>query len=240
MSALIEISDLVVRRGKRSVVEIKALTVEKGEILAVIGPNGAGKSSLLLAMARLLQPDKGELWWDGVSLKEISSLTYRRRIGLVLQEPLLLDLPVFGNVALGLRFRGTPAAEVNEKVARWLKRLGIEALRERPGSQLSGGEAQRVSLARAFVLNPELLLLDEPFSALDSPTRLRLLEDLKAILAETGTTTILITHDLKEASRLASRVADMLDGQIVQIGPPQQVFANPVNSAAADFLGMQN
>ena len=237
MSALLDIRDLCIQRGKRTVVEIKNLTVEKGEVMAVIGPNGAGKSSLLLAMARLLQPEKGEMFWEGVPVGKINPLAYRRRIGLVLQEPLLLDMPVFDNVALGLRFRGAPQAGVNEKVIRWLKRLGIDALSKRPGSQLSGGEAQRVSLARAFVLNPELILLDEPFSALDSPTRLRLLEDLQAILAETGTTAIIITHDLQEASRLATRVAVMLEGQIVQIGPPLKVFGKPATQAAAEFLG---
>ena len=240
MSALLEIHDLLLRRDKRRVVDISSLSVEQGEVLAVIGPNGAGKSSLLLAIARLLPPENGELLWCGTPIKEISSLTYRRRIGLVLQEPLLLELSVFGNVALGLRFRGTPTREINEKVGRWLQRLGIDALRDRPGSQLSGGEAQRVSLARAFVLNPDLLLLDEPFSALDAPTRLRLLEDLKTILAETGTTTILITHDLKEAARLATRVAVMLNGQLAQVGQPQEVFAHPATPAVADFLGTAN
>ena len=237
MSALLEIRDLLVRRGKRQVVNIKTLAVEKGEVLAVVGPNGTGKSSLLLILARLLQPEKGDLRWEGTPFKELSLLDYRRRIALVLQEPLLLDLTVFGNVALGLRYRGTPSSQVNEKAGRWLQRLGIDGLRDRSGSQLSGGEAQRVSLARAFVLNPDLPLLDEPFSALDSPTRLRLLDDLKAILAETGTTTVLITHDLKEAARLATRVAVMLDGQIAQIGTPQEVFAHPATSAVADFLG---
>jgi tungstate transport system ATP-binding protein len=238
MSALLEIRDLAVCRDKRLVLEIKTLAVEKGEVLAVVGPNGTGKSSLLLTLARLLQPEKGALLWDGAPLKEQSSLAYRQRIALVLQEPLLLDMSVFQNVALGLRYRGVARAQINEKVNRWLKRVGIEALRERPGSRLSGGEAQRVSLARAFVLNPELLLLDEPFSALDAPTRNHLLDDLKAILAETSTTTIIITHDLKEAARLATRVAVMLDGQIAQIGAPQDVFANPVNHAVASFLGI--
>ena len=238
MSALLEICDLAVFRDKRQVLEIKSLAVEKGEVLAVVGPNGTGKSSLLLTLARLLQPQKGVMLWAGAPWKEQSALAYRRRIALVLQEPLLLDMPVFENVALGLRYRGIPFAEINERVNRWLKRVGIEGLRERPGSRLSGGEAQRVSLARAFVLNPELLLLDEPFSALDAPTRLRLLDDLKAILAETGTTTIVITHDLKEAARLATRVAVMLDGRIAQVGAPLEVFANPVNQQVASFLGM--
>jgi tungstate transport system ATP-binding protein len=238
MSTLIEIRDLAVRRDKRQVLKIKALTVEKGEVLGIVGPNGTGKSSLLLALARLLQPEKGELLWNGSAFKEQTDLAYRRRIALVLQEPLLLDVSVFENVAIGLRYRGISSAAIKDKVNRWLVRVGIESLRNRLGAKLSGGEAQRVSLARAFVLNPELLLLDEPFSALDAPTRLRLLDDLKSILAETGTTTIFITHDLKEAAQLASRVAVMLDGQIVQIGAPQEVFASPANPDVAAFLGI--
>jgi tungstate transport system ATP-binding protein len=237
MSKLLEIRGLSVCRDKRPVLDIAALNVEKGEVLAVVGPNGTGKSSLLLTLARLLQPEKGSLLWDGAPFNQQSSLEYRQRIALVLQEPLLLDMPVFDNVALGLRYRGVPAAQVKEKVNRWLKRVGIDDLRQRPGSRLSGGEAQRVSLARAFVLNPELLLLDEPFSALDAPTRLRLLDDLGSILAETNTTTVIITHDLQEAARLATRVAVMLAGQIAQIGTPQEVFSNPATPAVASFLG---
>ena len=238
MSALLEIKDLIVRRDRRLVLKIDFLAVERGEVLALVGPNGTGKSSLLLTLARLLRPESGILSWDGMPFEKQSSLAYRRRIALVLQEPLLLDMSVFENVALGLRYRGLPQAQINQKVQNWLKRVEIETLRERLGSRLSGGEAQRVSLARAFVLNPELLLLDEPFSALDAPTRLRLLDDLKSILAETGTTTVIITHDLKEAARLATRVAVMLAGQIAQIGTPQEVFANPVDASVASFLGI--
>ena len=215
MSALLEIRDLTVRRDKRQVLTIQALTVETGEVLAIVGPNGTGKSSLLLTLAHLLQPERGELFWQGRSYKECNALTYRRRIAL-----------------------GLPSAEIKDRVNRWLVRVGIEALRDRCGARLSGGEAQRVSLARAFVLNPELLLLDEPFSALDAPTRLRLLDDLKSILTETGTTAVIVTHDLKEAAKLASRVAIMLGGQIVQIGAPLDVFANPANPAVAAFLGL--
>ncbi len=238
MSALLEINNLVVYRDKRQVLEIESLTIDQGEVLAVVGPNGTGKSSLLLTLARLLQPRSGNLSWAGVPIKELALLEYRRRIALVLQEPLLLDMPVFENVALGLRYRGVARAHITEKVNRWLQRVGIAGLCDRPGSNLSGGEAKRVSLARAFVLNPELLLLDEPFSALDAPTRLRLLDDLKAILLETGTTTIIVTHDLKEAARLATRVAVMLDGKIAQIGASQEVFSNPASPEIASFLGL--
>ncbi len=237
MSAVLEVRDLLVYRDKRLVLEIGDLSIEKGEVLAIVGPNGTGKSSLLLTLARLLEPGNGTIFWKGSSLLGRNSLEFRRRIALVLQEPLLLDMSVFDNVALGLRYRGLPAGQIQQTVLQWLSRVGIEALRNRPGSQLSGGEAQRVSLARAFALNPELLLLDEPFSALDAPTRLRLLDDLKEILSETGTTTIIITHDLKEAARLSTRMAIMLDGRIVQIGVPGDVFANPINQAVANFLG---
>lgn len=238
MSTLLEIDDLAVRRDGRLVLDIKSLTVQKGEVLAIVGPNGTGKSSLLLALARLLRHETGRIAWEGAPLSAQDSLAYRRRIALVLQEPLLLDISVFENVALGLRFRGVPGAQITERVDHWLKRVGMGSLRGRAGARLSGGEAQRVSLARAFVLDPELLLLDEPFSALDAPTRLRLLDDLKSILAETGTTTIIITHDLAEAARLANRVAVMLEGQIAQIGSPEEVFAHPANSQVAGFLGL--
>jgi len=238
MNTLIEIKDLVVRRDKRQVLGIESLCVHKGEVLAIVGPNGTGKSSLLLTLARLLEPEEGDMLWNGAPYRQHNALAYRRRIALVLQEPLLLDTSVFENVAIGLRFRGLPSNQVRENVQNWLVRLGLEKLYDRNGARLSGGEAQRVSLARAFVLDPELLLLDEPFSALDAPTRLRLLHDLKTILQETDTTTVLITHDFKEAAHLASRVAVMLEGRIVQVGTPQQVFSNPANPQVTAFLGM--
>jgi tungstate transport system ATP-binding protein len=237
MSALLEIHGLCLRRERRPVLEIEHLAVEAGEVLAVVGPNGAGKSSLLLALARLLKPLRGEILFGGVPVEGQGDLDYRRRIGLVLQEPLLLDSSVFENVAAGLRFRHVPRGEIAPRVDAWLDRLGIAPLRRRPALKLSGGEAQRVSLARAFVLRPQLLLLDEPFSSLDAPTRARLLDDLHALLAETATTTVLVTHDLKEAAQLAGRLAVLLDGRLRQVGPPQEVFSAPADGEVAAFLG---
>ena len=238
MTALIEIRDLLVRREKQTVLEIEHLSVEAGEVLAVVGPNGAGKSTLFLTLARLLKAARGTIHFDGTS--SLNTLEYRRRIALVLQEPLLMDAKVKDNAAIGLRFRGIPKAEINRRVGHWLERLGVAHLAERPARRLSGGESQRVSLARAFVLQPELLLLDEPFTALDAPTRIRLLEDLKSVLSETATTTIFITHDLQEAAKLATRMAVMLNGHIHQVGDPRQVFAHPINAQVAEFLGTQN
>jgi molybdopterin-binding protein len=239
MTALLEIKNLLIQRGTRDVLSVDKMDIQSGEVLAVIGPNGAGKSTLLLAIARLLQPAEGQICFHGQPLEKEDGLTYRRRIGLVLQEPLLLDISVANNVAAGLRFRGLPKAEIEARVATWTARLGIASLRTRPSRNLSGGEAQRVSLARAFALNPELLLLDEPFSALDAPTRARLLDDLQSLLAETGLTTVFITHDLNEALLLGDRVAVLLNGQLRQIGPPEQVFAMPADAEVAAFVGVE-
>ncbi|MEW6240508.1 MAG: ABC transporter ATP-binding protein [Chloroflexota bacterium] len=238
MSPLLEIRNLLVHREKMPVLEIDHLAVGQGEVLAVVGPNGAGKSTLFLTLARLLRAERGQILFNGRQAAAESDLEYRRRIALVLQEPLLLDLSVRENVAVGLKFRGAPKIEIEKRTAEWLERLGVAHLANRPAKKLSGGEAQRVSLARAFVLQPELLLLDEPFTALDAPTRARLLEDLKALLAETGMTTIFITHDLQEALKLATRMAVILNGKLEQWGSPQEVFAKPVNEEMARFLGV--
>jgi tungstate transport system ATP-binding protein len=239
MTALLEIKDLHIRRETRDVLRVDNLNIQSGEVLAVIGPNGAGKSTFMLTIARLLQPSDGQILFHGRPLEKENSLAYRRRIGLVLQEPLLLDISVADNVAAGLRFRGLPKAEIEARIATWMTRLGIASLRKRPARSLSGGEAQRVSLARAFALDPELLLLDEPFSALDAPTRARLLDDLQSLLAETGLTTVFITHDLNEALLLGDRVAVLLNGQLRQIGPPEQVFAMPADGEVAAFVGVE-
>ena len=239
MSALLELSDVLVRREGRIVLDIHSLSVKPGEVLAIVGPNGAGKSTLFLVLARLLKADKGQILLQGRPLESLHDLEYRRQIALVLQEPLLMDMSVYENAAIGLKFRRTSKAQIEQRVDHWLDRLGVGDLAHRPARKLSGGEAQRVSLARAFVLQPELLLLDEPFTALDAPTRARLLEDLKSLLAETKTTTIFITHDLQEARKLATRMAVILDGQIEQLGVPQDVFDRPNNDRVANFLGKQ-
>jgi tungstate transport system ATP-binding protein len=221
------------------VLAIDRLAVAPGEVLAVIGPNGAGKSTLLLALALLLVPDRGRVRFRGRPADADGALTHRRRIGLVLQDPLLLDTTVFDNVAAGLRFRGLPRAEIAARVGEWLARLGIAALARRPARALSGGEAQRVSLARAFALRPEVLLLDEAFNALDAPTRARLLDDLQGLLAATGVTTVFVTHERDEALLLGHRVAVLLAGRLRQVGPPEQVFGAPADEEVAAFVGVE-
>jgi len=236
---ILEAHDLMIQRGERTVLTVDRLQVTEGEVLAVIGPNGAGKSTFLLALARLLRPARGQITFHGKPMEALGELEYRRRIALVLQEPLLLDTSVFENVAAGLRYRRLPKSEINKRVGEWLKRLGVAHLRDRRARRLSGGEAQRISLARAFAIQPEILLLDEPFSALDAPTRLRLLEDFQSLLAETPVTTLFITHDLDEALLLGDQVAVLLGGRLRQVGPPEEVFNAPADEDVAAFVGVE-
>lgn len=215
---LLAIQNLEVKRGRQTVLTIDQLHIPKGDVLAVVGPNGAGKSTFLHVLARLLRPSSGTILFNGRATAQESDLVYRRRIGLVLQAPLLFDMTVFDNVALGLRFRRVDKQAMGMAVNGWLERLGIAELRDRRGHELSGGEAQRVSLARAMVLEPDLLLLDEPFSALDPPTHKRLLAELSVVLDETETTAVLVTHDLNEAQRLGKRIGVVLNGRLAASG----------------------
>ena len=236
MTTLLEVRDLQVTRANRQILAVDELSIRKGETLAVVGPNGAGKSTLLLALAGLLRPDHGSIVIEGVPVVPAQDLAYRRRIGLVLPAPLLLSTSVFGNVAAGLRFRGVGAAETRERVDHWLERLAIAHLRDRPAGQLSSGEAQRTSLARALVLDPQLLLLDEPFVALDSTTRAQLLDDFEQLRMEAPTTRVLVTHHLHEAVRLGDRLAILLDGRIRQCDVPERVMASPVDADVAALV----
>jgi tungstate transport system ATP-binding protein len=219
------------------VVRVDRLDVREGEVLAVLGPNGAGKTTLLQLLALLERPARGEVRFDGEPVAG-RELALRRRMAAVFQDPLLLNRSVEANVAVGLALRGLSARERRGRVERWLARFGIEALAARSARRLSGGEAQRVSLARAFALEPEVLLLDEPFSALDQPTREALLDELASVLAETGVTTVFVTHDRDEAARLADRVAVLAGGRILQAGPTAEVFSGPADETVAAYVGV--
>jgi len=232
----IRISDLQIRRNGLDALRIDSLDIQRGETLTVVGPNGAGKSTLLLALARLLKPSRGDIIYDNKSLQKWDELEYRKKISFVFQAPLLMDMTVQQNVALGLKFRGTPEQETKARVEKWMKQLGVESLSKRRASQLSGGEAQRVSLARAFVLDPELLLLDEPFSALDPPTRARLIEDLSSLLKEDHRTAVFVTHNLDEATKLSQRIAVIIGGVLRQVGTAKRIKSKPADEMVRSFL----
>lgn len=231
------VRDLAVICGGTTILSIPALDISQGEVLTVIGPNGAGKSTLVHVLALLEQPTSGTILFEGKPIAD--ALAYRRRVAVVFQEPLLLDTSVEENVALGLRLRGVARPQRRARALEWLERLGVSHLARRSARTLSGGEAQRVSLARAFALEPELLFLDEPLAALDQVTREGLLNDLQAILAESGTTALFITHDRAEALRLGHRVAVLMGGHLRQVGAPWQVFSSPVDEEVAAFVGVE-
>jgi tungstate transport system ATP-binding protein len=237
---LLRLRDVLVRYGATTALDIPLLEVTSSEVLAIIGANGAGKSTLLRVMG-LLQPiDRGTVEFPRLTAIQRNPLALRRRIATVFQQPLLVDDCVYGNVALGLRLRGAAKAEIESRVRPWLKRLGISHLAERPARTLSGGEAQRASLARALVLEPDLLLLDEPFAALDPTSREALLRDFYRTVKGLGVTVILVTHDRHEAFALAKRVAVLDRGRIVQFGSREEIFHRPLNDLVAAIIGIEN
>lgn len=215
---------------------IPELQLNQGDVLGIMGPNGAGKSTLLKIMAFLEYPTNGSLYYHGdmVTAKSFS-LEQRRKFAIALQQSLLLNTTVFQNVAIGLKLRKQNKKTIEEKVHFWLEKFHISHLANKHASHLSGGESQRVNLARAMVLEPEVLFLDEPFSALDYPTKVKLLKDLKSILKSTKTTTVFISHDMLEIKFLTDKLIVMINGQIEQTGTPEQVTSNP-NEKTAEFL----
>jgi len=236
MKTLIELHDLTVRRANQKVLSIPSLSIYEGEVLAVVGPNGAGKSTFLLMLAGLLRPTGGRMTFADRHLEQWKDLDYRRQIALVLQEPLLLDRSVLDNLLVGLRFRKLPRPQAVERAMDWLNRFGVAHLAQRPAHSISGGEAQRVNLARAFVLEPRLLLLDEPFAALDPPTRKDLYQDLSTILRQNHQTSVFVTHHLREAAFLGDRIAVFSEATLKQVGTLEQICQHPADAAVAEFV----
>lgn len=235
MSIILQVENLKIRRGGVQVLDLPSFSVAAEEKVAVVGPNGAGKSSLLLALACLLKRQSGTITFCGEDVSNSGETAYRRRIAMVFQEPLLFDTTVIDNVAEGLRIRGKSRGEARDIARESLDVFKVGHLSDRSAHKLSGGEAQRVSLARAFAVRPELLLMDEPFSSLDLPTRILLAEDLGRILHESRTAAIIATHDRIEAFHIVDRLVVMDGGRVVQEGAPKDVLEKPVNAFVAAF-----
>lgn len=220
--------------GGRAVVDVDQLAVPQGEILALVGPSGAGKSTLLRLLNFLESPTAGTLGYRGCAYRDHRvSIAVRREITTVFQRPVLIRGSVRRNVAYGLRLRNR---RDDSAVARMLSRVGLETLARAPAQRLSGGEMQRVALARALVVQPTVLLLDEPTANLD-PYNVALIEDIvRQDNAQSGTTVVLVTHNVFQARRLATRVGLMLSGRLVEIGPAQQFFESPADPRTAAFV----
>ncbi|HKH02918.1 MAG TPA: ABC transporter ATP-binding protein [Bradyrhizobium sp.] len=238
--ALLQASGISVRRGGQLTLQPTDFAVRAGETVGIYGPNGAGKSTLLLALAGLLPLASGTIALKGRRLgAELTELAFHRRIAAVFQEPLLLRGTVAHNVGLGLTLRGIGRAERDARVQGVLQQLRIVHLIDRPVRTLSGGEAQRASLARALVLDPEVLFLDEPFAALDQPTRRRLVREVAELLSMGQTATVIVTHDLAEASTLCDRCLVIDAGAILQEGPPAQLCDRPRTRRVAEIVGAE-
>ena len=231
--------NIAVRRGGVRVLEVPRFGLRQGEIVCLVGPNGSGKSTLLLTLCGLLERHAGELFFKGSRVVDRSSiLAFRRSTATVFQEPLLFDTTVYDNVASGLTIRGLPGREIRQRVEQNLERFHIGHLAWRAARKLSGGEAQRTSLARAFATRPEILFLDEPFSALDPPTRESLIDDLDTIFRKTKIAVVMSSHDQAEALRLAGTMAVMQQGRLAQMGSPADVMNFPADEFVASFVGM--
>lgn len=240
---LVELRGLKVRREGAEVLDVPTFRLHEREFVSLIGPNGSGKSTLLLSIMGLLQRAAGELLYRSTAVARGNGramIEHRRKMAMVLQDPCLFDVSVFENVASGLRIRGLGRAEVRRRATSYLERFGLEGMAERSARNLSGGEARRVSLARALVAEPEVLLLDEPFTGLDPSIRQSIVDDLERTIRETGTAAILVTHDQAEALRLSDRIVVMDGGRVVQSDAPSVVMNQPVNPFVASWFGMES
>lgn len=215
------------------------LTVESGTLTALLGPSGCGKTTAMRLIAGLLRPDAGDILLDRQSVLALPS--ERRGVAMVFQNPLLFPhLTLAGNLGFGLRIRGLSAPAIAAKVGPMLERVRLQGLGQRRPVELSGGQQQRAALARALILLPKVLLLDEPLSNLDPSLRDEMRGLIRELQRETGITTLIVTHDQAEAVAVADRIALLLDGRIAQHGAPEDFYRRPVNLTVARFFGGAN
>ena len=239
MGTILTLRDIRHRRDAREVLAIEALDLDRGERLAVLGPNGAGKTTLLRLLAGLETPTAGTIEIDGIRMVDADT-ALRRRIAYATQRAGLLSTSVRRNVELPLRWRGMARSARRSAALAALERLGVGHLADRGALSLSGGEAQRVSLARALALEPTLLLIDEPAAGLDAEARQAFFDDLETALADRATTLVHVSHRADEALRLADRVAILSDGTVRQLGTPSAVVQQPADATVAKLVGYDN
>ncbi|MEI6727312.1 MAG: ABC transporter ATP-binding protein, partial [Actinomycetes bacterium] len=235
---ILETRNLDIVRGERLIVHVDRLTIAPGEIRVVLGPNGCGKTTLMRAL-NTLTPSTGEILFKGEPvLSRSDKLELRRQTAAVFQQAYLLATTVRANVEIALRIRGVGADERRRRAGEALEMLGVAQLADRPRDGLSGGEAQRVSIARAIAVDPAIIFLDEPTAALDPPTRRELLADLERIFRELKTSVMWVTHDIGEALAVADRIAFITEGRVRQDGTPDEILTRPASKEVADFLGV--
>jgi ABC-type Fe3+/spermidine/putrescine transport system ATPase subunit len=236
---LLELRDLAKRFGARDVLKDISLEIASGEFLTLLGESGSGKTTLLRLIAGFERATSGEIWMGGQRLDTLPP--YKRRVNTVFQHYALFPhLCVEENVAYGLRVTRTAPSEIPSRVADALGMVKMQEYAAARPSRLSGGQQQRVALARALVNRPQLLLLDEPLSALDASLRKQMQGELKSLQREVGITFLFVTHDQEEAMALSDRIALLKDGSLEQVASPREIYARPATSYAARFIGQTN
>ncbi|WP_315918125.1 ABC transporter ATP-binding protein [Mesorhizobium sp. SP-1A] len=235
----VEFRDISIAYGKFVAVRDFSLSIRKGSFVTLLGPSGCGKTTILRSIAGLVDISAGQISIGGRRVDDIP--IYRRNIGLVFQSYALFPhKSVFDNVAFGLKYRNVPKAEIARRVGKALEMVRLPGSEKKLPAQLSGGQQQRIALARAIVFEPEVLLLDEPLSALDANMREEMRVEIKKIQKQTGITAIFVTHDQEEALSMSDRIVVMNAGRVEQIGTPEEVYATPATAFVADFLGKAN
>ncbi|MDQ2747625.1 MAG: ABC transporter ATP-binding protein [Acidobacteriota bacterium] len=236
MTAEIELKNITLAYGATPVLRDVSLSAADGEFVALLGASGCGKTTALKIIAGLLTADSGEVWLGGENISNVPA--ERRQTAMVFQKPLLFPfLNVAENVAFGLKMRSFPKAEIKEKVREALSFVQLENFENRSPKQLSGGQEQRVALARALIVKPRVLLLDEPFSALDARLRVEMRTLIRRLQQRLKITTIFVTHDQEEAVSIADRIAFLDAGALAQISEPKDFYTNPQTARAARFFG---
>ncbi|CAN1210822.1 ABC transporter ATP-binding protein [Tumidithrix helvetica PCC 7403] len=222
-----------------AVVQGVDLQIQKGELFSILGPSGCGKTTLLRLIAGFEEPSAGEVLIQGQTMTYVPA--YRRPVNTVFQSYALFGhMSIFDNVAFGLKVRGLPKAEINDRVKDALRKVRLEVMGDRFPRQLSGGQQQRVALARALVNRPKVVLLDEPLGALDLKLRKEMQVELSNLQYDLGITFVMVTHDQEEALSISSRIAVMNQGQLEQVGTPSQVYNYPTTPFVAGFVGETN
>ena len=225
--------------GKNHVIKNVNLNFEKGHFITFLGPSGCGKTTLLRMIAGFYEPDEGEILLNGKNIERVPP--YDRNTAMVFQEYALFPhMNVFDNVSYGLRVKKKPKDEIEKRVKQALSLMQLEGMEKRFPNQMSGGQQQRVAVARALVMNPEVLLLDEPLSNLDAKLRESVRVELRQIQQKMGLSTIYVTHDQSEALSMSDAIVVLKDGIVHQVGTPQEIYFEPKTAFVADFIGTTN
>jgi len=236
---MVQFKGILKRFGKVVAVEKMDFNIEEGSLVTLLGPSGCGKTTLLRMVAGLEEPTEGDIFIKGVRIN--NTPIHKRNLGMIFQNYALFPHKnIFDNVAFGLKYRDVPKETINEKVMQALEMVRLPGVENRMPSQLSGGQQQRIAMARAIVIEPDVLLMDEPLSALDENLREEMRREVDNLQQMLGVTTIFVTHDQREALSMSDKILVMKDGRKQQEGSPKAVYNEPANHFVADFLGHSN